>query len=281
MSEENANQENNTEGQGEAPPATPPAAPSVEIDSRLYTEDGKFNKEGAEAYIKEQKEKEDKAEKRIKDLRVKLSAGKEAPEKPDEYFLDYKAPEKYAKLFDEKAPSKAEVDKLKDKFSKAFHSSVLTKKQAEDMSNLMLETLEEYGVVDARTEEQRKIADIERRENTRKELGPNADSIIRESELFVKRTDMFDENTQKQLLGLMDRLGAGFISTIHQLRGMVGDSAGRNIPVNPQALDGLKPDSELAREYLDPATTQARKDEIIRLRHAANRPGRLMQSIGK
>ena len=280
MAEENPNNQEGQDQKGAIPPVTPPAIPSVEIDSRLYTEDGKFNKEGATEYIKEQKEKEAKYEERVLNLRRKVSDG-EALEKPEEYLDGYKPAEKYAKLFDEKAPSKKEVDKLVDTFSKAFHSSALSKQQGVEMSNLLLETLEKYGVIDTRDKEQVEKDEAERISGIKKQLGSNADSIIRENELFINRTDAFDDDTKEQLLALMPRLGAGFIKTIHQLRSVVGESAGKRIPISPAITDNLKPDAELAIEYLDKATTEARRAEIMRLRGEANRPGRLMQSIGK
>lgn len=252
------------------------AQEELDFDKRLYTEDGKFNKDGAKEFVKELKEKEEKYEKRILDLRRKVSDGK-APEKKDEYFQDFAPNEKYMKFFDPAAPSKDEIKKITDKFSETYYNAGLTRRQADDISNTMLETLEELGVMDTRTEEQKYIAKAKWVEDQKRSLGSNADNIIREARMFVERSDYFDAKTKNTMLEMMESIGAPFINTVHQLKDAFGEGAGR-VPTNISNLGGLPSDLQLKQEYMNPATSELRRQEIITLRAKAGRSGRLFDA---
>lgn len=254
----------------------PPASDEIVIDKRLYTEDGKFNQEGAKEFFKERKAEVEKYEKRLKDMRRIVGDGK-AAESKDAYFQDYVPGDKYAKFFDEKAPGKDDVQKITNKFAETYFEAGLTKNQAAKVSNTMLETLEAVGVLDVKTPEEKAKERQVWIDEQKKVLGSNADNIIREARMFVERSDSFDANAKKSIIDLMEHLGAPFIDTIHQLKDAFGERAGKP-PASVLNLGGLPSDIQLKQEYLDPKTTPIRRDEIIKLRAKAGRTGRLMDA---
>jgi len=256
-----------------------PVKPNEELtfDARLYTEDGKFNKDGAKEFFEERKQEKEKYEKRILDLRRKVSDGK-APETKDEYFQDFApADEKYMKYFDPKAPSAEDVKGITDLMAETYHASALTRRQADDVTNSMMKVLEKVGVVDTRTDEQRYIAQQKWITDQKKQLGSNADNIIREARVFVENAPVFSAETKNKLIELMEKLGAPFIDTIHQLKESYGGATG-GVPSSIANLGGLPSDAELKAEYLNPATQDFRRQEIINLRAKAGRTGRLMDA---
>lgn len=249
--------------------------PEYEYDKRLYTEDGKFNKDGAKEFLTEVKKKEEHYEKRILDLRRKVSDGK-APDKPEEYFLDYAPVEKFMPLFDPKAPSAPEIENIKGLLAKQYHDSALTKRQAEDMTNVILHVLESVDVIDTKTQDQKYAEKGRWVEEQKKQLGSNADNIIREAKLWVETTSVFTAKAKNMLLNLMNEKGADAIDAIHQLKDAYGGSG--SIPASVGALAGLPSDAELKREYFDKGTTDFRRQEIIALRAKSGRTTRLMDA---
>lgn len=245
------------------------------FDARLYTEDGKFNKDGAKEFLDELKEKEEKYEKRILDLRRKVSDGK-AIEDKEKIFQDFApANEKHMKYFDETTPEniKQEIKSITDKLAERYYDSALTQRQADDITNTVLDVMESVGLLDTRTEEDKYIARQEWIKTQKQALGANADNIIRASRNFVENTHMFDAKTKNTLIELMESVGAPVISAIHQ----IADSKAGNIPVNVSNLGGLKSDVELYEEYMRPDTGELRRQEIINQRAAAGRTGRLSE----
>lgn len=247
-----------------------------DFDKRLYTEDGKFNKDGAKEFLSEAKAEKERYEKRILDLRRKVSDGK-APEKAEEYFQDYAPPERFMGLFDPKAESAPEIKKITEGLSKMYHDSGLSKRQADDVSNTFLTILESLDVVDTKTEEQ-KIVEKQKWVNEQKrQLGSNADNLIRETRVFVENSPAFSASTKNTLIEMMETIGAPFIETLHQLKDAYGSNTG-GVPVNIANLSGLPSDIELKQEYLAAGTSDLRKQEIIALRAKAGRSGKLMDA---
>jgi hypothetical protein len=247
-----------------------------EFDSRLYNEDGTFNKDGAKEFLAEQKEAQEKYEKRILDLRRKVSDGK-APDKKDVYFQDFApADEKYMPFFDKDTPEETQeaIRGITDKLAERYHDSALTQRQADDMSNAVLDIMAETGILDTRTKEEKYIARQEWIESQKKSLGANADNIIRTTRHFVENTHLFDATTKNSLIDLMETQGAPMISALHQIaEGRAGE-----MPVNVSGLGGLASDIELKAEYLRADTSLERRDEISRQRAMAGRKGLLMQA---
>jgi hypothetical protein len=250
-------------------------AGDFEFDKRLYTDDGRFNKDGAKEYIGGLLGEIDTHKKRADDMRRKLS-GNKAPEKPEEYFTGWTpADEKYKQVFAADYSGKDTVAGLTKRFAEAYHKAGLNKEQAADVSNSVLETLAETGVIDVRTPEEKSKAMNEWIAGQRKQLGGNADEIIRGSKQFVENAPAFDDKTKKQLLQYMEYFGAPFIQVVHSLKSAYGASAGRDIPANPQSLGAIPSDAELLDEYNKKDTSDLRRKEILRIRREAGRKGRL------
>jgi hypothetical protein len=259
---------------------THPVVPKEEydLDPRLSTADGKLNKEGAKAFLAEVKAEREKNEKRILDLRRKVSDG-HAPEDKKEYFQDYAPKEdRYMKFFDPAAPSANEINQIKDSLADVYHDAGLSRRQADDMTHVMLKVLENTGVIDARTKEEKYIDQQKWVEDQKHLLGSNADNIIREARLFVENAPIFSAKTKNSLLDMMNKLGAPFIDTLHQLKDAYGSGTGGVPGGNVGSLGGLASDVELKQEYMKEGTSDLRKQEIIAQRAKAGRTGRLMDA---
>ena len=247
-----------------------------EFDKRLYTEDGKFNKDGAKEFIGEVKAERDKYEKRILDLRRKVSDGK-AVESKDKIFQDF-APkdDKYMPFFDKDTPpeTKQAISQIQEKLADTYFNAALTQRQADDISNMVLDIMADTGIIDARSKEEKYIARQEWIEDQKRHLGSDADNIIRTTKHFVENTHLFDAKTKNTFLELMETVGAPVISALHQ----IADGKTGEIPVNVSNLGGLPSDVQLKDEYLNPATSEGRRQEIIRQRALAGRTGRLMSA---
>jgi hypothetical protein len=274
--------ENNGEpnGGGATPPVQPaggaPAggADDFKFDERLYTQDGKFNKDGAKEYITGLLGEIDTHKKRAEDMRRKISNGK-VPEKPEEYFSGWTPDEKYKQVFGEDYSGKDTVSALTKRFSEAYHKAGLNKEQAADISGAVLETLAEQGVIDVRTVDEKNKAMNKWITEQRKQLGDSADDIIRGSKQFLENTPAFDDKTRRQLLQYMEYLGAPFIQAISALKSAYGASAGKDIPPSPQSMSALPSDAELWDEYNKKDTSELRRKEILRQRREAGRKGSL------
>ena len=164
---------------------------------------------------------------------------------------------------------------LKKRFAETYHKAGLNKEQAADISGAVLETLSEQGVIDVRTPEEKSKAMNEWIGGQRKQLGDNADDIIRGAKQFVENTPAFEDKTRKQLLQYMEYFGAPFIQVIHALKTAHGASAGKDIPANPQGIGALPSDAELWDEYNKKDTSELRRKEILRIRREAGRAGKL------
>jgi len=249
--------------------------PQYDFDKRLYTEDGKFNQDGAKQFFDDLKKKEEHYEKRILDLRRKVSDGK-APEKADEYFLDYAPPDKrFEKFFDPTAPSAEEIKNIQNLMSKQYFESGLTKRQGEDMTKLLLHVLESTNVIDTKTKEEKYVEKGKWIDEQKQKLGSNADNIIRETKVFIETSPVFTAKTKNLLLEWMESQGAEAIDAVYQIKEFAG---GGNIPHSVSNVSGLPSDAELKREYLDSKTTDSRRQEITYLRAKAGRTGRLMDA---
>ena len=247
----------------------------------FFSEEGKADKEAIKEYLGNQKKADEKFNKRILDLRRTISNGK-APETSDKYFEDYAPEERFMKLFDPNNEDMTEEDRtviteISDHLAKTYLDSGLNKVQGAQVSNAVLQVLESLGAVDSKTKDEKTIEKSRWIESQKKELGSNADNIIREAKQFVETSPSLSAKTKNDLVNLMESQGAPFIDTIMQLKDSFGGAAS-GVPVSVADLGGLAPDYELKAEYLDPATTDIRKQTITSLRAKAGRNSRLMDS---
>ena len=242
----------------------------------FFDDKGAVNKDSIKEYLGTKKEADEKYEKRILDLRRKVSDGK-VLDKSEEYHTDFApADEKFLKFFDDEA-TKGDMKIVTDALGAMYQETGLSKRQGEDITNTMLRILESVDVIDTKTKEESFAAKQKWIEEQERELGSNAKNIIREARLFIETAAVFSAKTKNELLGMMEKQGAPFISTIHQMKDAYGgNSAG--VPVDVSALGGLASDMELKTEYMNKDTSDLRRNEIIQLRARAGRAGRLMDA---
>lgn len=219
-----------------------------------------ISKEKLTTKWKETSEKLTTSEKRINDLRAKLSkAGK--PEHADQYFFKN---EKFETVVD-MPEVKEGLQSLKEK----CHERGLGQNEFEFMAEELLTQLRDNGVIDTRSKEEKdKFIQSEKAK-----LGQNADEIIDNNVNFIKNSKMFNEEEKNIVLNLMGQ-GAGFIKIIDKLTRNIGNPS--PVPLNPTiANDGLPSDVELYAEYMKPETTEFRRQQIMENRHKVGRTGKL------
>jgi len=253
-----------------------------DIDPRLFKDNNEFNADGAKEFLKEVGEKEANLNKRLADMRKMVSTKDDFVESKEEYFQDFAPPEQFMKYFDEKTPdaTKEVMKGITDKLADKFDNLALNRRQANDVSVAILEIMSDVGVLDTRTEEQQYIDQKKWVDGQKKQLGDNAENIIRETKEFIFNSNAFTSESKNKLIDMMESQGADFIGAMHQVKGAFGQSTG-GVPTNITNLSGLAPDAELAREYLNKDTTDHRRMEIENLRIASGRPGKMMAALDK
>lgn len=257
-------------------PATPqePAETPVDIDKRLLTEDGKLNREGAVEIAKEQKEAAENYEDRIAKMRQMVSTKDDFVKDKKEYFEDFAPKERFEKYFAEETPDETKelMGKMQEKLADKYHDLALNSKQAYEVSGVILEIMEDVGLLDTRTPEQQALAQTEWIDKQKAKLGPNAENIIREAKTYVFNAAYFSGEVKNKIVDLMDSQGADFVDVVYQLKNAFGGETG-GIPASVSNLQGLDDDSKLREEYKE--ASPERRDAIINERHAAGRTGKL------
>jgi hypothetical protein len=271
-------EENNVQ-EKEVTPETPAQEPVKEVkydgfDDRLYTKDGKFNPDGAKEFISEVQTEKQKYEERLLGLRKVVSRNGDVVKDATEYFQDFAPPERFSKFFSEETPedTRKYLGGMTDKLANKYIDMGLNKQQALDVSNTILEIMEEVGVLDTRTEEQRYIDQQKMIKSQMGALGANAETLVREAEVFILNTPTFDALQKNRMLDMIKSGDVGLVSVIHSIKDSFGAKTG-GVPNNITNLGGLKPDEELRKEYAQ--ATPERRDEIIRQRYKAGRKGKL------
>lgn len=253
------------------------APTEIEIDKRLVTTDGKFNKDGYKEYLNELKAKDEKYEKRILDLRRTISKGG-APDKAEAYFEDYAPDERFMKFFEPTAENAKEMKEITDSMSKVYFDAGLNREQANKISNMFCTVMEGLGMFDTRSDAQKIEQKIKWIDEQKKMLGNDADNIIREARIFVEQAPLFSAKTKNTLNKLMDEIGAEFVDAVHQMKEAYGGGSMAQIPTSVSSLGSLPSDAELKEEYLRKDTTDRRREQIIAMRHRAGRTGKLMDA---
>ncbi len=259
----------------ETPKETPKEAPVDDyvFDERLYDDDGKFNRKGAKIFFDEEKVKTEKYEKRIADMRKMVSTKDEFVKDKEEYFQDFAPPERFMKYFQEDTPdeTKKVMTGIQDKLASKYHDLSLNKSQSLGVSNSILEIMAEMGILDTRTDTEKEVDKQTYINDEKKKLGPNAENIITESELFVHSMP-WTGKMKNFMLDMVKSQGADAVDVIQQLKSHYGSETG-GVPTTISSLQNLPSDSELAEEY--PTASPARKEQIHTQRRSAGRTGKL------
>jgi len=214
-------------------------------------------------YLAQRDEDKKKDEKRINDLRAKVSK-KDKPENADGYFFKS---EKYETIINDNENMQELMTGLKEK----CHEQGMGQTEFEFVANQMLELGEKEGLIDTRSDEEVKQWKAEEKAK----LGDNADEVIKSSVDFVNASKIFNEEEKDILKGLMNQ-GAGFIGIVNKMNRLFGDP--NPIPVGNEVTSGLKSDAELWSEYSNPETTPFRCKQIIEQRAKAGRKGKLSEA---
>lgn len=207
-------------------------------------------------------------------LRRVVSRNGEVVKEANQYFEDYAPQERFNKFFAEEAPEETReyLQEMTGKLAGKYLDMGLNKQQAFEVSNTILEVMEDVGVLDTRTDEQKYIADQKYIEEQRARLGSNAENIIREAETFILGTSEFDAKQKNRMLDMIKGGDMGLVSIMHSIKDAFGSKTG-GVPNNITNLGGLKSDAELREEYAQ--ASPERRSEIISQRHLSGRKGKL------
>lgn len=132
----------------------------------------------------------------------------------------------------------------------------------------MNDTLEKLGVLDTRTEEQKRLQEEDWKREEYKKIGANAETIINKNLDFINNYSFFNEEQKKNLVNFMGQ-GATNVSIINTLRDILGHGEVEQIPTG-QATDGLADDRSLWNEFIN--ADDFKKQETIETRLKAGRP---------
>lgn len=246
------------------------------LDQRIYDDEGNISEEKLKEVMQEMVSKEEHGNKRLNDMRRLVGKAGDIPETKEGFFDGYQPPEDYKILFSDDAPeaSKEALKKWTEELGDKYFKLGLNRAQADELNNTFLDMMKEVGAIDTRTEEQFEKDREAWIKDQESKLGENAKGIIKTSSNWILNNKRFSETTKSNLLKAMDNQGAEFISVIYELSQA---SSGSTIPTNVEALGGLKPDAELAQEFL--TASPQRKEQIIQQRHANGRTGKLMDAL--
>lgn len=248
---------------------TPPEG----MEAELYDK-GALSADKVKSRIETLKAEVESAKTNENNMRKKLSTKGQVPDKVEDYG-EYVPDEVYKQYYENEDYKEGLAANLKAIDKLAFDNG-MTKDQCKAIKDAFNKLIVENGIVedkatiDARNEEYIKTEMAK--------LGSNAAEVITKNVEFVKNDNRFNENEKEFLLDMMDGGGAIAVTIVNKMRlGHGGEYAGDNIIPASGSSGGVPSDTELAREYYNPQTSQIRRAEIIKQRLEAGRTGRLPQ----
>lgn len=248
---------------------TPPEG----MEAELY-EKGVLDADKVKTRIEALKAEVESAKTNENNMRKKLSTKGAVPDKLEDYG-EYTPDEAYKQYYENEDYKESLEANLKAIDKLAFDNG-MTKDQCKAVKDAFNKLIVENGLVEdketieARNQEYVK-AELEK-------LGSNAVEVITKNVEFVKNDNRFNENEKEYLLNMMDTGGAVAVTIVNKMRlGHGGEFAGDNIIPAAGASGGIPSDTELAREYYNKQTSDARRFEIIQQRLTAGRTGKLPQ----
>lgn len=201
-------------------------------------------------------------EKQKTDLRKIISKGKEPVDIKD--YENYKPDSRFAKLYESDEGTK----EMFRQFNELSKNTGLNLEQHKMIIDFMNNTLEKLGVLDTRTEEQKKLQEEDWKREEYKKIGDNAETIINKNLDFIKNYSFFNEEQKESLINFMGQ-GATNVSIVNTLRDILGHGDVEQIPT-AQATGGLADDRSLWQEFMN--ADDYKKQEIIEARIKAGRP---------
>jgi hypothetical protein len=232
--------------------------------AQFMNEDGSFNKDNAQNFIKSKDDEISSANKQRDDMR-RIMSKNQAVSSADDYMKTFKAEdERFNHLLDFENEANVEMKEGVEQFTKELYEAGISEAHGHVMINKMLNMLSEHGVIDTRSPEAVEKAMLDEY----KKLGDDAPRIIKQVEQGIANNQYLNEDQKARLGEIANSEGAWFVqylnNNIEQLNGQMA------IPVSAND-DALASDAELWAEYIKEDTSETRRNQIIEDRTKAGR----------
>lgn len=234
------------------------------FDAKLYNLETKTLRDDKVREILEANKKTiEDLEKQKTELRKIIGKGKE-PENIEDYEKSYTPDSRYQNFYETE-----ESKELVKNFNELAKNTGINLEQHKKILDFINSTLEQNGVIDTRTEEQKTLQEQDFIANEKKKLGKDANHIIAKTVEFIDNFGGFNEEQRKALKQFANS-GATGVSIIYTLSNALMGTSREEIPTDVN-IGGLADDYTLKREYMNDNTTDERRAEIINLRIKAGR----------
>lgn len=192
------------------------------------------------------------------DMRRKLSKGVEIPDSVEKY--EYTPDEKYDKyLLDEESVEGKHIKEVMEELSKFSHDNGLTLDASKNLKAFALKYMEDVQILDTRDEEQIKQAQKQNVERQREILGANAGDIIKDNVEFYKDRGFFNNEERKWIMAQLSNSGHAN-NIFRKVREYMNTGVSYDIPQSNSESSNV---DDLRNEYINPNTSDARREQII------------------
>jgi hypothetical protein len=192
------------------------------------------------------------------DMRRKLSKGADIPDSVDKY--EYTPDAKYDKyLLDEESIEGKHIKEVMDSLSQFSHDNGLTLEASKNLKEFALKYMENVQILDTRDEEQIKQAQKQNIERQREILGANAGDIIKDNVEFFKDRGFFNNEERKWIMAQLSNSGHAN-NIFRKVREYMNTGVSYDIPQTNNEISNIE---DLRNEYINPNTSDARREQII------------------
>jgi hypothetical protein len=183
----------------------------------------------------------------------------------EEYAAGFKPDEKYQSVLSD---SDGDVGKFVNgtlyNFDKIAHANGLTLAQANAIKPELFKMLEDIGVVDTRTPEEKSAAILTVQKQV---LGDQAEEIVKRNVEFIKDYGVFSAKEKEMLTAAATQGNPYIVSVIDKIRILFGKGNSSDIPASSPAT-GLPSDDKWLEEY-----SKATPAEKVRMAEERNKLG--------
>ena len=192
------------------------------------------------------------------DMRRKLSKGVNVPDSVEKY--EYTPDEKYDKyILDEESVEGNHIKSMMEQLSKFSYENGLTVEASKNLKTLALQYMEDVQILDTRSE---KEIEESKRENVLKQkeiLGEKAGDIIKDNVEFYKDRGFFNREERQWIMSQLSQSGHAN-NIFRKVREYMNTGVSYDIPQTSVSDDV----EALRAEYINPNTSDARREQIIR-----------------
>ena len=217
-------------------------------------------------YIDNQQKQIDDLTNQKNNLRRIISKGLKQPDLGE--YQSYKPDSKYIKNYEDE-----DTKDFFNNFNQLSFNIGLNTEQHKQILDYINNKLEQYGIFDTRTEAEIELQKQDWRREQYKMLGDNAEQLIKKNMNFIDSYNFINEE-QKQSLKDFANSNASNLMIINRFRELldINFKEESEIPTMTNAVNsGLPDDITLWNEFINPNTTDYRKQQIIEDRIKANR----------